>query len=295
VLYRRMFVMDKEGGGAASTSGGTSAGSTSGGSGKETPPPADGGGKWYGNLPEADRGFIENKGYADLPAMINSHRNLETMLGVPKERLIKLPDKADAPEWADIHKRLGKPEKADDYTMPTGSEESFTKWARETFHGLNLTKAQGEQLATKIVDMVGSEAKKKADDYAAKSHEQFEGLKKEWGQAFDHKIDQAVALSQKLGISKEQYEAMERIYGVDGWARMLDGLPAKFGASMGEPEFHGSGGGGNPYGPMSPAAAQQRINELISDTGWFQKWQGGDADAKRLWTHLNKMAIGSAA
>ena len=310
-MFRHMFVMAPEGagnagagsGGAASTAGGNPAAATTAGTG--------GGGvsgsgssssstttnsQWYSGLSDpADRGFVENKGYPDLAAMVKSHRNLEGLMGVPKERLLKLPEKSDAPEWAEIFSKLGKPEKADEYGMPKGSPEEFTKWARETFHGLNLTKAQGEALASKITEMVAQGKQASEDAFVRESHAQLENLKKEWGAAYQSNVDAIDKLATQLGISKEHYEAMERTMGVDGFAKFLFALPQKFGAKMGESNFvHGGSEGGSGFNVMTPGAAQEQINRLMNDKSWFKKYMDGDVEARDLWTHLNKMAVGAA-
>src|SRR4051812_22872278 len=63
---------------------------------------------WYGGVADAElRGFAELKGWKSPDDALVSYRNLEKLQGVPPERLLKLPEKADDPAWSEIHGKLG--------------------------------------------------------------------------------------------------------------------------------------------------------------------------------------------
>ena len=70
--------------------------------------PAD----WTAGLPEEMKGYVQNKGFKDPSAVVESYRNFEKLMGVPQDRMIKLPEKAeDKAAWDSIYNRLGRPEK----------------------------------------------------------------------------------------------------------------------------------------------------------------------------------------
>src|SRR5690349_8033208 len=96
---------------------GQNPGSTPGGDGGNP----GGDAKWYSGFESPElRGFVETKGWKDPGAAVESYRQLEKTIGVPAERLLKLPDKADAPEWKEIRAKVGvgAPEKPEDYGIP---------------------------------------------------------------------------------------------------------------------------------------------------------------------------------
>ena len=105
---------------------------------------------WTSSFQEQDKLYITQKGFKDPAAILDSYKNLETLMGTPKERLLRLPDKPDAPEWGDIYDRLGRPKNANEYQFAKpaqgGAEnKEFTEWAQKLFHGQGLTRQQGHR------------------------------------------------------------------------------------------------------------------------------------------------------
>src|SRR4051812_7514574 len=81
-----------------------------------TPPPSGGApaapADWTAGLNEATRGFVENRGFKDPQTLADSYVNLEKLMGVPKDRLLQVPEKDDDAEgWGKVYNRLGRPEK----------------------------------------------------------------------------------------------------------------------------------------------------------------------------------------
>lgn len=257
------------GGGAAGGTGGAGAGSAGG-----TP--------WFASLPEDVRGFAEAKGWKGPEDAVKSYQNAEKLLGVPREKLIRLPDKDDAPEWSDVFSKLGRPENADGYQVEIPKEigdEKFAAWAKGLFHEAGLSKKQGEKIASawNAKALEAMKAQEQADNDA--SHQQFEKLKQEWGAAFEAKVRAKNELLKVAGVTDEQHLEMEKAMGVDGLAKFVDSLITKFGIKLGEHQFHG-GGGGNNFGNLTPAGAEAKKNMLLGDPGFRQKYIDGDVGAR---------------
>lgn len=72
----------------------------------------------FGDLTKAPEGvgdFITKKGFKDFSSMTKSHQELETMMG-NRENLIRIPETDDQQGWQELSRKLGCPEKPEDYT-----------------------------------------------------------------------------------------------------------------------------------------------------------------------------------
>jgi hypothetical protein len=259
-------------GGAGGNAGGNPGGGAPGGGG--TPP-------WYGTISDEHKGFIESKGWDGIGTVVDSYKNLEKFMGVPKERLLKLPDKPDSPEWGEIHGRLGRPEKPDGYEVKPlegapGSAE-FVKWAREQFHTLGLSKTQGETLAAKWNEYQGQVRAQADEQSVTESHQQLSKLKQEWGAAFEEKVGQNRQFLEAVGVKPDQVQLLEIAFGVDGAAKLVDGIITKFGIQLGEPNFRG-GGSGNGFGALTPSMAMAKKEQLLTDPAWKEKYLSGSKE-----------------
>lgn len=249
-----------------------------------------GGPDWTNGLSQDLRGYVENKGFKDPSSLADSYRNLEKLLSAPKERLLRLPDKEDAPEWGDVYNRMGRPGSADEYDIkpPQGeTNDTFAKWARDNFHELGLSKKQAQGLANRWNDYVNNGQKSSQESMVAQVAAEEAGLKKEWGMAFDQNVGLAKRAAATFGVTSEVLDKMESSMGFGGVMRFMHSL----GAKLGEDTFVGGGNqGGGGFGVMSPAAALNRLAELRKDHGFIKRYAAGDIAAKDEMNKLHRFA-----
>jgi hypothetical protein len=257
-------------------------------------PPAGAPG-WYAELPEDVRGYVELKGFKEPKALAESYRNLEKLHSGGPEKLLRIPDKADAPEWKDIYKRLGAPEKADGYEVkvPEGFSSEFADWARGKFLELGLTKGQGDKLAAswneRILAMNGEMTKSQQDSQA----QQLTALKTEWGQAFDQNVRVAQSIAKVMGLKDDHLKAIANTVGVDTLNKALVAIKDKFKLEFNEDTFvDGLPDGNNFGGAMSPGAAKARIAEIMADKELAKKYVDGDRSIKNEMDRLHRWAFG---
>src|SRR5690606_18358521 len=68
---------------------------------------------WTSGFSDDLKGFVQNKGFKDPASVLDSYRNLEKLMGTPKERLLRLPENMDdANAMGEIYTRLGRPQTA---------------------------------------------------------------------------------------------------------------------------------------------------------------------------------------
>ena len=74
--------------------------------------------------------LVNDRQWKGVPDVLTSYRNLEKLIGVPPERVIKLPgDKDPVESWNSVYDRLGRPKAAADYKipLPEGDTGEFAK------------------------------------------------------------------------------------------------------------------------------------------------------------------------
>jgi hypothetical protein len=243
---------------------------------------------WTTGLNDEMKGFVQSKGFKDPASVLDSYRNLEKFHGVPQERLLKLPEKEEGPEWDPVYERLGKPKDAKEYNIEIpekyGNKE-FAEWARSTFHELGLTKKQAEKLSAKWNQHIDQSLTSRDQQYQQDLVAQDKALEKEWGQAYTQNIDMAKSAAAKFGIDKETIDKLESAMGFAGVMKFMH----RIGSGLGEHKFVDNGKGGGKI--MTPAAAKYEIDRLKMDQGFAAKVASGDSEAIEKWTSLHKMAF----
>lgn len=246
--------------------------------------------EWTSGFADDLKGYVQNKGFKDPAAVVDSYRNLEKLVGV-RERLVKLPEKDDDAEgWNQVYERLGRPKEAKEYEIkaPEGmGDEKFSEWAKGTFHELGLSKKQAEALAGKWNEYVKGSMGAQNEAYQAQLAEQETALKKEWGAAHDQNIQVAKKAVQAFGLDGATIDKLETAMGYAGVMKFMHTL----GSKVGEDSFVG-GDNRNPgfSNALSPEAALNRITTLRNDEGFIKKYVAGDASAKAEMERLHKMA-----
>lgn len=269
------------GGGTGGAAGGAGGAPDAGGGGAATPPAGGMGtsNPWFSGFTDADtRAFIETKGFKDPESLASAYRNLEKVRGVPADRLVTLPGDDKPESWNPIFDKLGRPAKPELYELAKaeGVPDQFLQWQAKTFHELGLSKKQAQALSTQWNSLA---AQSKANDANAQKEaraEQIANLKKEWGVNAGNLGDAVDKMVGALGLEAQQVEKMENAIGFDGFAKLMIAIKTKFGVQLEESSFHGGTTGGNDFGAMTPAAAKDRLNELMSDPEYKKSWSSGD-------------------
>lgn len=249
------------------------------------PAPAD----WTASLDEATRGYVQNKGFKDPGSVLESYRNMEKLIGVPKERLLQLPENtSDKAQMDAFYAKLGRPEKPEGYGIKAeGADPEFVKWASGTFHELGLTAEQGKNL----IDKWGGYSKTFEDQQKVANEEKIkaetEGLQKKWGAAYDKNLKQVKAAMNKFGVP---IEAIANIEGLVGYANAME-LMSNIGKSIGESGFVTGDKSSSFGGELTPSQAAERINSLKTDNLFIDKLMKGDVASKNEWSRLHEYLV----
>lgn len=287
---------------AAANAGANSGGGVNGGQANNQNAGATGGDgavDWTKSITNEElRGYATNKGWKSSEEAINSYRNFEKLQGVPQERILRLPEKADDPAWQDIGYKLGVPRDPKEYQFEVPKElgdENFATVAKDWFHKNGVPKTKAEAIVKSWNEYV---AKTVGDQQTARTNavtQQADALKKEWGAAHDQNRESALRAARafwpantKEGFDTKVVDSLQGALGLDGTLKFLHSLQTK----IGEDSFvGGSQNNSNFSGVMTPAQAKDQIALRKKDLDFTSKLQKGDMTAKDEWTKLHKMAF----
>lgn len=259
-----------------------------GDNGQQTPPQT----AWYGEVDTDTKGYLENKGWKSPIEAITSYRNLERAFGAEKAgRTVVLPgDKAEPAELDAFFNKLGRPESPEKYELkaPDGADENTVKWFKETAHKHGLSAKQAAALFDDYNAMTGTLTQAQMEAQKAQIAQEVDGLKKEWGAAFDTKVSAAKQAVKAFGIEPDTIDAIEQVMGFSRVMKFFD----QIGAKVAEPGFASQEQKTQSFGALTPQAAMDRIAEKKADKTFTARLVAGDRSAQAEWDRLHEMAYG---
>lgn len=258
--------------------------------------------------------LAETKGWKGYPDAVRDYAQLETFVGAPADRLIKLPaaDKLDDAFRADVFKRIGYnpnrgPEKPEDYGVNFGEGlEEFSSEISKLAHKHGIPKEALAEFAA-LNTTFGTKAGEKAaaDAAAAEAATKLEREKK-WGELntaaaaklkerFGAKYDEAneymTREALRLGFKDgEEFEAFQRDLALSGEGRLerFQSLLADVSELRKESPFHRNG---NQAG-LNQEQAIAQLAAKRADSAWSAKaLQRGTPEAEEN-VRLNIIATG---
>lgn len=267
----------------------------------ETPPWYAGAG--FDDLPEANRteltGYLQARGWDKADARttafgaIKAHQEAQKLIGVPPEKIIRLPRGADDEQgWTDLRNKLGIPTdpKAYDFAgvkFSDGTEldDSFKATISKALVEANVPKERAPAVAQALVKyMEDAEGAEAGESEAALALER-DTLQANWGNKFNANMIVAQNAARTLGVTPEQVAALEKVIGYAGVMEMFRNI----GARTGEDSFVRSTAPNGGGGPMTKEEATATMAERKADSAWVARFMNGDAAAKREFDNLTRM------
>lgn len=287
------FNLDAGGGGAAGAGGAPAGGAvgTPGAAGPGaggTPAPWYQGkvedrivGAWQNNFPQH-----LNDPAALAAAVTNSFLETQKFLGVPKEQLARIPLKPDDEAgWNELHKRLGKPDKAEDYVLKTADgkdlDAGLATALRAAAFKTHLPKDAAATLAAEMAKVDVARQTAAQAEYDVKIAAERTALATNWGANAAVNKEMAKAGVKALGFDADMVDALEKVVGYSKLMEVFRGV----GTKTSEGQFHlaPKGQGAAQGGPMSVDQAKARKAELFADKDWAAKCdRGGVAENREL-------------
>jgi len=231
------------------------------------PAPAPAGNDWVAALPPDLKSVVDTKGYKTPADVLTAYVNAEKLIGadkivVPKDGVFDQAARA----------KLGIPEKPDGYKitqpqLPEGMEwdANFEKAALTKAHELGLTPAQVQGL----IELYGGQRASEFGNLAQTQEQAREAaasaLKKEWGNAYSVKLDNAAKAARMVG-GDALIEALSSS-GAGNNPEIIRAF-AKIGAMMGEDKMRMGQASG--FG-LTPEEARVEAQKLMKSPGYTNK------------------------
>jgi len=222
-------------------------------------------------LPEADAdtvGFVQNKAWQTPADVVSGYRNIEKLIGADRAgRTVVLPTADNAPEWAQIYDRLGRPENAEGYKLPVpdGDDGAFAKVAAAKMHELGLSAKQGQALAAWWNEQAGSATSQQAAADEAALAADHAALERDWGNERAARTELARRAAKTLDIDEAAMNALEKVAGFSGVMKAF----AKIGDMLREDKAEGFDDAGSFR--MTPEGATVRRQQLMADAEWRKR------------------------
>lgn len=242
------------GGGASAGAEGNSAGNQNANGGA----PAD----WKLALPKELQEDPSLKSITDVANLAKSYVNAQKLIGADK---IVLPSKhATDDDWKAVFTKLGLPADVKDYEVKkpdnANVDDNFITKFKEAAHKSGVLPKQAQALVNWFNEANAAAMNDVRTKQAAQVAKELDGLRSEWGQAFDAKVTRARLAIQQYG--DDSLKAHLDKTGLGNDVNLIKFF-AKVGESFTEDEIKGTGGKFG--GVKSPAEAQKEISSIMGN------------------------------
>jgi len=238
---------------------------------------------WKDSLPDDLKADPSLSSIMDIQSLAKSYIHGQKMIGKDK---IVVPDKfASDEDWHKVYQKLGLPESVDKYEFktPEGMDEDFVNGFKELAVKNGILPKQ----ADKLFEFYNSHVDKVISTNEAENKRIFEesvnGLKKEWGQGFERKLQAASGLFNQIAD-----EESKKVFNDSGLGNnpVVIKMFAKLAEQMGEDKFVDASNLGSMG--LTPSEAQTKINEIYGnkDHPYYNKSHPSHKDAINEMTKL---------
>ena len=239
----------------------------------------------FEGLSEENKSFVANKGFKTFDDVVTSYINLEKYQGVPADKLIRLPDENNADEVNAFYKKLGRPDKAEDYKfeIAQGQDDAIAKAIAPELFKIGLSQKQAAAIY-KTLENEKIEQGKVAEAAAIKAEED---LKTEWGSNYENNLKAAQQAAKVAGVTAEQIEALQKATDYKTVMNMFKNLASKFGEDV----LRGAGNNQQSRFTLTPQQAREKIEQLKTNKDWITKINSGDKATLQEYDELAKIAV----
>lgn len=216
-------------------------------------------------LNEELRGHQSLKDFKDADSLAKSYLNLNSLLGKKFNDL-------SPEELQSYYTKLGRPEDAAGYRLPEGISEDTASWYKEMAFKIGLTEEQSANLLDMYTNKEREISELTESSKAAQAEEHIAALKKEFGQAFNKRVETAVRAVEEFGGSELQAVLEET--GLGNHPAIVKAF-AEIGKNLLEDKMTRTDAKAS-FG-TSPEDARQEIKQLRSDPQFMKQYYSNHA------------------
>jgi hypothetical protein len=223
---------------------------------------------WKSSIPEEIRGHSSLEHINDIGALAKSYVHAQQMVGADK---IALPGKsATDDEWGQVYAKLGRPESPDGYELaynnvPEDAEmdDGMVSWFKETAHRAGMNAQQAQVMLDAYNEMTFGQAETMGAELQARVDEIESDLRKEFGNAFDDRMNLANGVLAEFGnpeITEVQLADGTMLGDNPEIIRMLANMGVYLRERVGEDTLEGV----KTSGGVTPSDAMTKLSELTA-------------------------------
>jgi hypothetical protein len=268
--------------------------------------------RWFDSLDDGLKNYINARGLAEKdPATAfaetaKAHQEAQAYIGVPADRLVRLPAAGAPPEeWDAVYEKLGYSKNADDYKLeglkfPDGKDvpPALVDHIRSQALALKLSPAGAKQLADQTVAFTANQNTTQTSEQQIEAATAAERLRQSWGPNYQANItiaDRAyTAIMAAAGFDQATMSAsiqkLREVQGTEGVMQMLLAV----GQRISEDSF--TSGFRTPADPNALIAsvdqAKARKAELLADADWAKRFAAGGSAEVREMAALDMRIVG---
>lgn len=231
--------------------------------------------RFIDTLNEELRGQKALQDFKDVDGLAKSYLHLTSMIGKKVSDL-------SPEELGEIYGKLGRPESAQEYSLPDSVNEELKGWYQDSAHKLGLTQEQARNLAESYMELEQAKMSEHQAAIEAQQDEWIGQLKSEFGGAFDKRVETAKKAVEAFG-GAELKAAMDST-GLGNHPAMVKAF-AQIGKEMLEGGLTQTEATAT-FG-LTPEDAKQKISNLKRDPEFMKAYMsqfhpGHDAAVKEL-------------
>lgn len=229
---------------------------------------------WRSQIPEDIRDNASLKTIGDVGQLAKSFINAQSMIGADK---LAIPGKYATPDdWAEVDRRLGKPDNPDGYelqnNLPEGVEQNDDMMTgfRQAAHDVGLRPNQAQKLLDWYNDTMGQTAELQEGQYEAAQTQVEADLRKEYGQAFEDNLNNANGVTAQFankGITEIMLADGTRLGDNPDFIRMNVGIANFINEKIGEDTLEGV----KTSNAMTPDDIKAQMSEIMSNPAYTQR------------------------
>jgi hypothetical protein len=239
--------------------------------GNSTPPPGNSPevkfpDNWKQGLPKEFQDDPALKVVHDVPTLAKSYIHAQKMIGADK---VVIPGKfATEEDWKQVYQKLGLPAELKDYqvAVPKDSPDfnpQFIDKFKEFAHKNGVMPKQAEGLLSWYGETLKSQNADIIKAQETANAQEWDGLKKTWGAAFDNKV-----LSAQIAFKEFADPETTKFLDDSGLSKnpKLVALFAKIGEATKEDTLQPPGKRTSIGAPLDPKSAREEIGKMMADT-----------------------------
>lgn len=225
----------------------------------ETEVPA---GKWFDGLGEDLKNNPSITKFKDAGDLAKSYVELQKMIG--KEKIVVPTDKSTPEEWNAFYEKIGRPQDITGYETPELEIPEEIKMRPETLevfkakaHELGLNKKQFTELFALQAEMNQKAYNQQLEEIQKLKETTETELRKEWGAAYDKKVDNAQKVINTFFKDKGLHKAFGVLANDKGFVSAMSDIAERLGEDV---------IAGKARTTMTPAEARSELNAMMGDS-----------------------------